>query len=76
MVAVGAEEIFGGAARFVLDGFRRSEIGEARIWIEADDAHGVGDEIRERVDVIVELPAGAVVDHIFEARRLLRCRGP
>ena len=42
-------------------------VDEAREWIEADHPWRIGDEVRERVDVVVIPFAVAVVDHVFDA---------
>src|SRR5882724_13685645 len=52
---------------FVGVGFGDKEIGEAAIGIEADDALGIGHEIGECVDVVIEKTAGRVVDNVFDA---------
>src|SRR6185436_7910283 len=35
--------------------------------VEAHDPLRIGDEVGERVDVVVDVPAGAVVDQVFDA---------
>jgi len=52
---------------FVGTGFGDEEIGEAAIRIEADDAFGIGDEIRKSVDVVIEEATGGVVNDVFDA---------
>ena len=52
---------------FVGVGFGDEEIREATVRIETDHAVGVGDEIREGINVVVEEAAGRIVSDVFDA---------
>ena len=43
------------------------EVDEPAERVEADDVGGVGDEVREGVDIVIDEAAVAVVDHVFDA---------
>jgi hypothetical protein len=43
------------------------KINQPGMRIETDDARRVGDEIRERVDVVIKQRAVAIVDDVFNA---------
>src|SRR5215467_13188747 len=47
--------------------FSNQEIGKAAVRIETDDAFRVGDEIRERIHVVIEQAAGRIINNIFDA---------
>src|SRR5579859_121144 len=45
-------------------------IGQPRIGIESDDAFGVGDKVRQRVDVVIEQPSVAIVNYVLDSANL------
>ena len=48
-------------------GLGHQPVDECRERVEAHHALRVGDEVGERVDVVVDVPAGAVVDQVLDA---------
>src|SRR5262249_12132002 len=47
--------------------FGNQEIGEAPIGVEANDALGIGNKVRKRVDVVIEQTASSVINDVFHA---------
>ena len=47
-------------------GFRNQKIRKPRVRIESDHPHGVRNEIRKRVHVVIELPLRSLVENIFD----------
>ena len=64
-----------GLRRARSDASRLEVVHEARPRVEADDVRRVGDEVRERVDVVEVRPAVAVVDQVLDAADV-EVRGP
>ena len=53
-----------------MGGFRFQPVGQLREGIEANHVHAVGDEVRKRIDVVVEALPIAVVGDVFDAADL------
>ena len=55
------------AAAIGLLGLGHEVVGQPRERVEPDHARRVGDEVGERVDVVVDVPAGSRVDQVLDA---------
>src|SRR5213082_1186844 len=47
--------------------FCNEKIGQSPVGIEADYPHRISDKIGERVHVVVKLPAGSLIENVFNA---------